>query len=213
LSNSHDGRSSLQLKFTPVRVVCSNTLTLALSRGQAVTIHHRRDVLKRLKAAHVELGLRNYVVRPAEGQDATAQADQIEQLLSDGFASLEGVFARMRERKLDDTQWSHYFSTVFPDPEHDERDKAGQMARARALASHLGRVGDGNQSKDVRNSLWAAYNGVTDFIDHRSPGRRDRSSAAADKHLRSIWFGQGANVKGLAYRRAIEMLAVPMSLS
>jgi phage/plasmid-like protein (TIGR03299 family) len=44
LSNSHDGTSSLQVKITPVRVVCNNTLTLALSQGGTLRVRHDRDV-------------------------------------------------------------------------------------------------------------------------------------------------------------------------
>ena len=33
LSNSHDGHGAVQVKFTPIRVVCNNTLTMALNRG------------------------------------------------------------------------------------------------------------------------------------------------------------------------------------
>ena len=39
LSNSHDGRSSVQMKFTPIfAVVCQNTLTMALNQGRTVRI-------------------------------------------------------------------------------------------------------------------------------------------------------------------------------
>jgi hypothetical protein len=90
LTNSHDGRSSLQLKFTPVRVVCANTLTLALSRGQAVRIPHRKDVMSRLKAAGVLLGLHDFVV-PADRR-AEVPAEHVQEILSSGFDSIEKAF-------------------------------------------------------------------------------------------------------------------------
>jgi phage/plasmid-like protein (TIGR03299 family) len=44
LSNSHDGGSAVQVKFTPVRVVCNNTLTLALSSGPTIRVAHTRNM-------------------------------------------------------------------------------------------------------------------------------------------------------------------------
>ena len=58
LTNSHDGTSSLQVKFTPVRVVCQNTLTLAINNGQSgIKISHHTDIHQRLKAAEKMLGI------------------------------------------------------------------------------------------------------------------------------------------------------------
>ena len=58
LTNSHDGTSSLQVKFTPVRVVCQNTLSLAINQGGAgIKISHHTDIHQRLKAAEKMLGI------------------------------------------------------------------------------------------------------------------------------------------------------------
>jgi transposase InsO family protein len=47
---------SVQVKFTPIRVVCRNTLSEALSRGPSIRVAHTRDMPSRLgDTAHVVL--------------------------------------------------------------------------------------------------------------------------------------------------------------
>src|SRR5262249_53947643 len=53
LSNSHDGSSALRVLFTPVRVVCQNTLSMALRQGngQGVSIRHNGDLAGKIRDA------------------------------------------------------------------------------------------------------------------------------------------------------------------
>lgn len=62
---NHDGKGSAKIFFTPIRVVCQNTLSAALrqtKRGetdQCVSIRHTKNAADRIKEAHKILGLQN----------------------------------------------------------------------------------------------------------------------------------------------------------
>jgi len=51
LSNSHDGKSAEHVKFTPVRVVCRNTLNQAMERGPTLRVAHTLSMKDRLQDA------------------------------------------------------------------------------------------------------------------------------------------------------------------
>lgn len=61
LSNSHDGSSSLIIMLTPIRVVCNNTLTSALSRKSShkISLQHNSQINNKVKDAASLLGLIN----------------------------------------------------------------------------------------------------------------------------------------------------------
>jgi phage/plasmid-like protein (TIGR03299 family) len=60
LTSSHDGTGSITIAFTPVRVVCANTLNAALrNHTNCVKIRHTASAADKLKEAHKMLGISN----------------------------------------------------------------------------------------------------------------------------------------------------------
>ena len=56
--NSHDGSSGIKVAMTPIRVVCQNTLNLALTSAKRIwTTKHTTNVMGRVHEAQVTLGL------------------------------------------------------------------------------------------------------------------------------------------------------------
>lgn len=178
LSNSHDGKSSVQMKFTPIRVVCQNTLTLALSEGPTVRVSHTKNLQARIRQAQELLGI------------IKGRYDEIAQ-----------VYRAMTQVKMNKEKLIDYYKLVFPEP----RDPANETERKRAdlnrkVAENYYRNGRGNQEKGVVETLWAAYNGVTEMVDYHNMHNNP------EKHLSNIWFGDGYLVKARAYSVAVRNL-------
>ena len=176
LSNSHDGKSSVQLKFTPIRVVCHNTLTLALREGPTLHIVHKRDMRERLRDATRLLGI-----------------------IEKRFDDLGESYQRMTKVQIGGDQLKEYLESVFPDPkEPDDGQALARVCRDRVRAEYFFSQGKGTELKGVPGTLWAAYNGVTEYVDHRAP-QQD-----ANKLLESVWFGDGYLTKAKAFQVAKE---------
>jgi phage/plasmid-like protein (TIGR03299 family) len=60
LSTSHDGSGSITAAFTPIRIVCQNTLNAALrNMSNVVKIRHTANAKQRLEEAHRVMGIAN----------------------------------------------------------------------------------------------------------------------------------------------------------
>jgi len=175
LSNSHDGESSVQLKFTPIRVVCKNTLTMALNSGRAVKISHNSSLARRMEEAKKNLGI-----------------------ITNRFQKIENDFQRLAEIQMTGNRLAGYLGEVFPMPA-DETDEPAikRVELARQDSQALFHTGRGNSAANIRGTLWAAYNGITEFIDY---GRTRRNPS---QRLENIWFGGGYLTKARAFKIAI----------
>ncbi len=159
---------------------------MALAEGKTLSVPHFRDVHERLQKAEQMLGIIN--VR---------------------FGEIEESFKEMASVRMNEYRLSIYLDEVFPDPlDPSEGVKVKKAADNRSLATHLFDKGEGTDLPGVAGTLWAAYNGVTELIDHRVKSLNGKTIITGDsRRLNSIWFGQGANTKARAFQIAVGKLA------
>lgn len=193
LSTGHDGRTGIRIVLTPVRVVCQNTLSLALGSGKEIACaYHTRDMKRQLDAARLKI-----------------------QALKEGFGRMADHFRAMSRFALGPDQAEDYVNRVFPIPAPPADSDRGVAPRrpsptewalaARRNSLKLFQEGKGNDLARVRGTLWAAYNGVTEYVDHwRAVGRNGRMS--------TLCFGNGYQIKARAYNEACRMLT-PASMN
>jgi phage/plasmid-like protein (TIGR03299 family) len=182
LSNAHDGTAALRVYFTPIRVVCQNTLALAerRSQGQGVTILHRGDLQAKIRDAQEVLGFANRFYDDA--------GERINRLAS---------------HYPTQAQLSAYFRNVYPDPE--EGKESSRAANIRQELHRLFEEGIGHDEPSIKHSSWLALNAVTEFVDHVRPSRGANDADRAGRRLNSIWFGSGSHLKQRAWNLALEM--------
>ncbi len=149
LVNSHDGTSTVRVKLTPIRVVCENTLSLALSGAeQEVHIRHTLNAKEKLKEAHEILGLTNKL-----------------------YEQLDAIFNRMSEAKLQQPALSDYVKAVFPE-DPNSKDQSW-VRKVHDTTLELAESGEGAEM--ARGTLWGAYNAVTEYVDHYRGTRVDET--------------------------------------
>lgn len=181
LMNSHDGSSSIRMFFTPVRVVCQNTLNQALAKGRndGVVIRHSGDIKDKIAEAQRILGI---AIKTYDRFAAEAEA--------------------MANVDLKDKEVEAYFDSLVFKTEKDKESATRQNKKDELMT--LFQNGAGNNVKGIKGTLWAAYNSVTDYQDHRNIRNEDKDPTA---RLRSIWYGASANMKIEAYQTAMDIVA------
>lgn len=150
LTNGHDTNEPVRAKFTPIRVVCQNTLNAALrSTESEVRVQHIGNVTGKLEIAGKLL------------KQAGIYFDEMQTVFT-GFLKFQ-----LKEKSL-----RQYVTRVMAgdNAKFEELSTIGQ--RQIAEIEKLHETGRGHDIKGVRGSLWGAYNAVTEFVDHE---RTDKS--------------------------------------
>lgn len=181
LSNSHDGSRALRMIPTAVRVVCQNTLTLALRRGGTggIVIRHSESLADRVAEARTALGI-----------------------VSDRLQQHEQEVQALAKKQVTIGQLAEYFATVVAGTTLGDKNKELLL---KVLGDNLNH--DTNRIPGIEGTAWAAYNAVSWYADHqmRSLGKTD--AQRTEVRLNSVWFGQASNLKQAAYEAALKLVS------
>jgi phage/plasmid-like protein (TIGR03299 family) len=179
LATACDGTLATTAQFTSVRVVCNNTLAIALGDGTgAVKVPHRSQF------------------------DPQAVKRQLGIAVSSWDAFMVRTKA-LAERKVSDSSAEIFLRRVltYPSTNQADRDALAVNERAiRAIGELFGGRGKGAGLPSASGTAWGLLNAVTEYVDHH---RRARS----DDHRRdAAWFGQGAAIKERAWNEALRLV-------
>lgn len=179
LSNTHSGDGSVIVKFTSVRVVCQNTLMLAMKDGQkAYRVRHSKKMQFKLDELSDFLALTQNV-----------------------FLEAEQTFKRLAQIEMVGDRLDSYLKAVFPLSPSQVKNTT-HPARWDFLKEIFETRPD-LQQRGVRGTLWGAYNAITMFEDYKQPPGEELPEQRLDR----AWFGGGADIKLKALEKATELAA------
>lgn len=176
LSNSHDGTTAIRVGYTPIRVVCANTLAFAHSHSdsQLLRIRHTRS--------------------------AQANLDNVRDIMDNinmQFEATADQFRFLASRDFNQADVRKYVKTLLGIDKKAEEDI---KTRTRKIMEEvLGTIeGPKQNMPGVRGTWWAAYNGYNEYLNY-TKGR------TTNNRMESLWFGQNGNNNKKALNLALDM--------
>ncbi len=194
IQTSHDGSMKLNAIPTSVRVVCMNTLRMALAGRNAFDmegIRHTGDMDKKLDLARKYLSQFNAA-----------------------FTLFRDDARKLATRKINSRdQVTAYLEKLFPMPKEVKNAKGGKSKavtfRDAKLADIKARGTNPNQTlPSIRGTWWALANAVTEMVDHSDKNiYRGEGRERDEARYFNISSGKGADLKNNAFKLAVEMSA------
>jgi phage/plasmid-like protein (TIGR03299 family) len=184
ITNNHAGTGAVRLFPTSVRVVCANTLRLAIS-----------EVDSNKSDAGLPLGLKLFHTAGSLGR-RVQKAKELLGVIGKSHDEFATAARSMLAKSLNTQQVSDYFGGLVENRSDRNRDKVlGQLWDRFALPTNEG---------GFKSNVWTAYNAASEWADHelRVTGKGEKRM---ERKFRSCLFGSAHFFKERAWAGAIEM--------
>jgi len=189
VSNNHNGKSPVTVMYTPIEVVCANTLGMAHhgrnKSNSVVILKHRRNIRENLVEQSIE-----FFERTMENYH----------LIAEDFQYLQNRILSVKEFT------THVLDTVAPIPKIEEDDKTSHsdsvIERAEYKRNRLTSMWEKATGNTGNHSAWEAYMAVTELCDYSDDIVKVRKTSS---RLQSIISGPISEVKQEVLNTLVEL--------
>lgn len=175
LTTSHDGYGSITAAFTPIRIVCNNTLNAALrNHSNSIKIRHTANAKERLEQAHHLMGISNNLSTELETifnnwTKVRITDPEVKKLIQLALVPNKEVYKNIQAGKDDE------LSTCFK----NMCDTAYEYAMSNPT----------QHEETTKGTLFGAYNAVTGYFQNVRIYKNEEAK------LKSVLFGGTAQAK------------------
>lgn len=200
LSNSHDGTTAVRVGYTPIRVVCANTLAMAHAdkASKLIRVRHSKEVKNNVD------NIRDIMNVADEAFEATAEQYRFLASRQINQADLRKYVKLVFKLDEDDKKVSTRSINVLNEILKSHTDKI-QLAQVRELVANMEdekrkesesilgsvlanmEIGRGTDNMASRGTYWTAYNAVNEYLNY-SKGN------SVGTRMNSLWFGANAKM-------------------
>ncbi|MDH2626042.1 DUF932 domain-containing protein [Acinetobacter baumannii] len=201
LATACDGTLATTAQFTSVRVVCNNTLSIAI-RGQnsgegVVKVPHST----KFDAEKIKQQLGISIKTWDEHTYEMKQLSQRKVTQQEAVAYFDAVFnnTTMSATDQEESIIQYYLKAASMDKKSNSKSEPNGRAMSKAMEMFNGQ-GRGAELSSAKDTAYGLLCSITEYIDH------ERRAMSRDHRLNSAWFGMGATIKQRGLQQALSMV-------
>ena len=170
----HDGTTAITLKNVATRVVCQNTIGVALGERDGAEWH---------------------IVHTTSARVRLEEAGRAFRRLVQGYERFAALGDHLAMTRFSEHQLRNVLDIVLPLPQ--DKAEHPRLEKARNQVVQLFHAGTGIEGP-IQNTAWAALQAVSEWADHHRNTRSVKGKPVEAMRLESIWMGKAAAIKKLA---------------
>ncbi|EXS30046.1 phage/plasmid-like TIGR03299 family protein [Acinetobacter sp. 742879] len=202
LATACDGTLATTAQFTSIRVVCNNTLAIAVrgqnrSAGVVKVPHSTKFDAEKIKQ---QLGISIHAWD--EHMYEMKQLSQRKVTQQEAAAYFDAVFnnTNLSIAEQDESIIQYYLKAASMYKKSNSKSEPNGRAMSKAITMFNGQ-GRGAELSSAKDTAYGLLCSITEFVDH------ERRAMSRDHRLNSAWFGMGATIKQRGLEQALRMVS------
>lgn len=185
-SNSHDGTSSINIMFTPLRVICTNMLNAALKQADAyIRIRHTESAKQKLQRGAEILKIAcKYADNAQEFYESLTKIKMTDYQVMEYLANLQ--LTQEEKMKLIAHDYKNGYKKLIQRDFMTMENTEISTRKANTIANMFEYYVEGIGQKEIAGTAWGAYNAVTGYY-------ANVANLDGDKRVESLLYGSAQN--------------------